>query len=417
MMDTGRDGTSHRGDGKCGDGDDSGNGRGNGRGGITFKGLRGVLAGPGYFYRPRQILVGATAAERPDLARRLRGADASPDNKLNEKFRKAGLDVRAFRLPAHVDIPELIDWLREGDVGDAAPDISPNYVFPGQPWYNGGPHGEPQDAKAFLDGTVPDPESPVIAVLDTGYDPAVDTLHPGLAARIDHVLSDDEVATEPSGYFAQEGGHGTFVDGIVMRVAPGLRIRHARVLDPEGVGDDATIALRVATDPAPVINLSLGGYTADDQPPTGLASAMARLGNSAVVVAAAGNNGSPRPFWPAAFQPVVAVGALDTTSGRPQRASWSNYGHWVDVYAPGVNVRSTYLSGEWKLTTDPAPWHLGGWAHWSGTSFAAPQVAAEIAKAVQDGLPPLQAAHAVLGAAAWLPGVGPVITPVPGVID
>ena len=87
------------------------------------------------------------------------------------------------------------------------------------------------------------------------------------------------------------------------------------------------------------------------------------------------------------------------------------------MYAPGVNVRSTYLKGEWKLATDPAPQHLGGWAHWSGTSFAAPQVAAEIAKAVQDGLRPLQAAHAVLGSASWLPGVGPVITPIPGVID
>jgi hypothetical protein len=82
-----------------------------------------------------------------------------------------------------------------------------------------------------------------------------------------------------------------------------------------------------------------------------------------------------------------------------------------------VNVRSTYLNGDWKLATDPAPHHLGGWAYWSGTSFAAPQVAAEIAKAVQDGLPPLQAAHAVLGAARWLAGVGLVITPVPGVID
>ncbi len=414
MMDTGRDGTAHWDDGEC---DGSGGGKGTGRGGITFKGLPGVLMGPGYFYRPRQILVGATAAEQPDLIRQLRGAGASPDEQLNGRFSKAGLDVRAYRLPARVSIPELIARLREGDVGEAAPDVSPNYVFPGQPWYNGGPYGEPQNASAFLDGPVPDPGSPVVAVLDTGYDPAIDALHPGLAARIDHVLSDDEVATEPSGYFAQEGGHGTFVDGIVMRVAPGLRIRHARVLDPEGLGDDAMIALRVATDPAPVINLSLGGYTADDQPPTGLASAMAKLGNSAVVVAAAGNNGSSRPFWPAAFNLVVAVGALDTTSGGQQRASWSNYGHWVDVYAPGVNVRSTYLSGEWKLATDPAPWHLGGWAHWSGTSFAAPQVAAEIAKAVHDGLPPLQAAHAVLGAASWVPGVGPVITPVPGVID
>jgi Subtilase family len=417
-MSWGRDRASRRGgDDGCGDDHDGGTGKARHHSGMTFKGLPGVLAGPGYYYRPRSILVGATASEQPDLTRKLLRARGVPDEKLNERFAKAGLDVRAYLLPEDVNIPRLITTLRATDVGEAAPDVSPNYVFPGQPWWNGGPFGEPQNAQAFIDGRVPDPQSPAIAVLDTGYDPAIDNLHPGLAARIDHTASDDEVAVEVSGYFAQEGGHGTFVDGVIMRVAPDLRIRHAKVLDPEGVGDDATITLRVATDPAPVINLSLGGYTANDQPPTGLASALAKLGSSAVVVAAAGNNGSSRPFWPAAFQPVVAVGALDTTAGSPQRALWSNYGHWVNVYAPGVNVRSTYLSGDWKLATDPAPHYLGGWAHWSGTSFAAPQVAAEIAKAVQHGLPPRQAAHTVLGAARWLAGVGPVITPVPGVID
>jgi hypothetical protein len=384
---------------------------------MTFTGLPGVLAGPGYYYRPGSVLVGATARDQPGLTRTLMRAKGAPDEELNGRFAKAGLDVSAYLLPPQVSIPELITRLRMTAEGEAAPDISPNHVFPGQPWWNGGPYGEPQNAQAFVDGRVPGSQSPAVAVLDTGYDPAIDTLHQGLAARIVHLVSDDEDAFEASGYFAQEGGHGTFVDGIIMRVAPSLRIRHAKVLTPEGVGDDATIALQVATDMAPVINLSLGGYTADDQPPTGLASAMARLGNSAVVVAAAGNNGSPRPFWPAAFGTVVAVGALDTTSGSPRRASWSNYGHWVNVYAPGVNVRSTYLTGDWKLATDAAPHHLGGWAHWSGTSFAAPQVAAEIAKAVQDGLPPLQAAHTVLGAARWLPGVGSVITPVPGIID
>jgi hypothetical protein len=417
-MRRGRDWISRWGGGdRDSDGHDGGDGNGSSRGGITFKKLPGVAMGPGYFYRPRQVLLGATASGKPDITRRLRRAHGVPDDKLNEQFEQAGLDVRAYLLPARVNIPRLISSLRATEVGDAAPDVSPNYVFPGQPWWNGGPYGEPRDAQEFLDDRVPVPQSPVIAVLDTGYDPAVDHLHPGLAARIDHGPGDNEVGVAAGGYFAQEAGHGTFVDGIIMRVAPSLRIRHAKVLSPDGVGDDATIAAYAATDPASVINLSLGGYTADNQPPTALANAMAKLGDSAVIVAAAGNNGSPRPFWPAAFKAVVAVGALDTTSGAPRRASWSNYGYWVDVYAPGVNIRSTYLDGDWKLATDPAPWHLGGWARWSGTSFAAPQVAAEIAKAVQGGLPPLRAAHTVLGAASWLTGVGPVITPVPGVID
>jgi hypothetical protein len=416
-MGWGRDMAWRRYCGGRGDGHDA-IGTGIGPNGMRFKGLPGVLVGPGYYYRPRQVLVGASAREQPDLTRRLLRVKGIPDDKLNGQFERAGLDVRAYLLPPGVNIPRLISSLRATDVGEAAPDVSPNYVFPGQPWWNGGPYDEPRDAPAFADSSVSSSQPPAIAVLDTGYDPAIGNLHPGLAARIDHVPgTDDENAVEPSGYFAQEGGHGTFIDGVIMRVAPTLRIRHAKVLDPEGVGDDATITLCVATCPAPVINLSLGGYTADDQPPTGLASAMAKLGNSAVVVAAAGNNGSPRKFWPAAFGPVVAVGALDTTSGGPQLASWSNYGDWVDVYAPGVNVRSTYLDGDWKLATDPAPWHLRGWAHWSGTSFAAPQVAAQIAMAIRPGKTPVQAMHAVLGNAQWVANIGAIINPNPSVID
>jgi subtilisin family serine protease len=128
------------------------------------------------------------------------------------------------------------------------------------------------------------------------------------------------------------------------------------------------------------------------------------------VVAAAGNNASPEPFWPAAFKRVVAVGALDATSDEPVRASFSNYGHWVDVYAPGERVHSMYLDGTY-LEADKHLAHLKGWAQWSGTSFAAPHVAAEIARRVGDGVTARQAAHQVLGAARWLPGVGPVLIP------
>jgi hypothetical protein len=377
-----------------------------------------VLPGPGYFYAPGRVLVGPTAINQADLLTQLGEVSAAPDEKLNSEFAEAGLGVRAFLVPPDVNIPELITRLRDRPDGEEIPDVSPNHVLLGAGWWNGGPHGEPRNAKAFTDYPE-DPEgTPLIAVLDTGYDPAVTVLHPGLAARIDHVTGEDENAVvPPHNYFAQEAGHGTFIDGIIMRVAPGVRIRQRNVLRPDGVGVEAQIILRMKQERAPVINLSLGGYSAGDHPPTGLADAIATLGDKAVVVAAAGNHGLTRPFWPAAFGPVVAVGAVDTTSGPMHRPIWSNYGHWVDVSAPAVKVRSTYLKGEWKLADDPAPWSLGGWAHWGGTSFAAPQVAAEIAKAVQDGLPPLQAAHAVLGSASWHPGIGPVITPVPGVID
>jgi subtilisin family serine protease len=75
-----------------------------------------------------------------------------------------------------------------------------------------------------------------------------------------------------------------------------------------------------------------------------------------------------------------------------------------------VRVHSTYLDGVYQ---DPGKHleHLKGWALWSGTSFAAPHVAAQIARLVHGGLTARQAAHQVLASARWEPGIGPVLIP------
>jgi subtilisin family serine protease len=184
------------------------------------------------------------------------------------------------------------------------------------------------------------------------------------------------------------------------------------VLDPMGVGDDATIAAGLARASAPVINLSLGGYTHDDAPPVALGVALARYaGDDVVAVAAAGNHGQDRPFWPAAFKHVVSVGAMDWSDGAWQLAPFSNYGWWVDVYAPGVEVRSTYLQGVWQLPDETVPRPIHGYARWSGTSFAAPQVASLIAKAIPRAGNARRAAYAVLARARWEPRLGPAVAP------
>ena len=93
-----------------------------------------------------------------------------------------------------------------------------------------------------------------------------------------------------------------------------------------------------------------------------------------MVVAAAGNDGLNQPYWPAAFTTadvpwagqVVAVAAHDGSDV----CSWSNTGPWVSLAAPGSDITSTYVT-QWEFTA--------GWAQWSGTSFAAPYVAAAIA--------------------------------------
>jgi len=174
---------------------------------------------------------------------------------------------------------------------------------------------------------------------------------------------------------------------------------------------------------APPLNVTPAGGSAPSRRAAGAAMAWApviglllgALAAGFAVVAAAGNNNSQEPFWPAAFKRVVSVGALDTRDGTARLAGFSNHGAWVDVYVPGVRILSTYLEATWKLPSDPEPRALDGYAYWSGTSFAAPQVAAMTANALPAAGSARQAVLDVLAQATWIPGLGPALIPEPGV--
>ena len=388
-----------------------------------------VLEGPGFLYRPRQILFETGVMQTEPVETELLKHGGSLDVQLSDRFVEAKLPIRAYLMPPEVYIPGLVAQLRErpyGEWGAPMANVSANHVFCGEPGnYHGGPNGPPASASPFPEGGYGEPTAgaPEIAVLDTGYDLQIQTLHPGLGApRVVFQPGTQENPYTSSGYLAQEAGHGTFIDGIIMQLAPEVVIRQVQLLNPAGVTDDACVglAIRALGNSVPVINLSLGGYTQGDTAPLTSGAAIAALPDSVVVVAAAGNNQSNEPFWPAAFNSVVSVGALDTTQSAPQVADFSNYGNWVDVYAPGVDAYSTYLQANWMLPNDnPPPRPMDGWATWSGTSFATPQVAAAIANTLlQSGGTARQAAHTVLSQAQWmpvtgLPGITGVMTYIP----
>jgi subtilisin family serine protease len=112
------------------------------------------------------------------------------------------------------------------------------------------------------------------------------------------------------------------------------------------------------------------------------------------VVAPAGNEDTLHPYWPAATESVVGVASSE--AGCNLRAPFSNWGTWCDCCADGDNVVSTYIDWSGPVAGYAPGVHekFTGWARWSGTSFAAPKVAAAIACVVarSDGqLAPVEA--------------------------
>ena len=186
-----------------------------------------VLEGPGFLYRPRQVLLETGVMQTQPVETELQKHGGVPDDQLNERFGAARLPVRAYLMPPEVYIPGLVARLRErpyGEWGTPAANVSANHVFCGEIGdYHGGPYGEPTSASPFSEAQYGTPATgaPEIAVLDTGYDTQIQALHPGLEPpRVVYQpgLGSPENPLTPSGYLAQEAGHGTFINGVTSRI-------------------------------------------------------------------------------------------------------------------------------------------------------------------------------------------------------
>jgi membrane-anchored mycosin MYCP len=258
-----------------------------------------------------------------------------------------------------------------------------------------------------------------------------DSLRPGRGVRIgvidtklcEHPWLDDSYDAAPGGLLpldqARKGGklasavigHATFVSGMILQRAPGATLEISPVLDDRAQGTVWKAAQRIvqfAGSGVDILNCSFVCFTDDDDAPLVLATAIDRLGPEVVVVAAAGNHGDPnakseelpdlepnKPSWPAALDEVVAVGAEDA---KGERANFSPDAKWVDRYELGVDVRSTYVTGEVlgeRLRPEPGPngeltekvelKFAEPYATWDGTSFAAATFSGRIAAGIQPG--------------------------------
>jgi subtilisin family serine protease len=161
---------------------------------------------------------------------------------------------------------------------------------------------------------------------------------------------------------------------------PGATVDVVRLFAGNGIADewnlrDRLIEVSKQSPPPHLVVLSLSGYSG---PLGALALAdgiRAVQQGGTVVVASAGNDASCRPTIPASLPGVVSVGGIGP--GGP--APFSNYGPWVRACAPAVDLVSTFFDG--LPATNSALSDLDdfkGWARWSGTSFAAPAVAAAL---------------------------------------
>ncbi|MGW4213491.1 S8 family peptidase [Lentzea sp. NPDC004789] len=230
-----------------------------------------------------------------------------------------------------------------------------------------------------------------------------------------------------TGYLSSHTGHATFVIGVIHQTEPDADVLSIRVMYNDGIvyADVLVQALKKLHERivdaqengrpdqmVDVVCLSLGGYREAglagveyDQ----LTKAIDDLRERGViVVAAAGNYASSRPFFPAAladrpdddFPPVISVGACNPNGTK---AFFSNDGPWVRCWASGAAVISTFpenVNGsrtpQFRVTTNGGNELLAvreslesddyryGCAEWSGTSFAAPMVAARIASLLID---------------------------------
>ena len=316
-------------------------------------------------------------------------------------------------------------------VGKATPDHALSLCGNGHPC----PATEPAEVPSHSMSPVPpvsngiccgkhgwDGHEVIVGVVDGGLLEDAPKRWPWMAG----VCGDPEVPFGgPKGHIQPYSCHGTFVAGCVRCTAPKAKVcvKKAEYIDHRpcaGMAYEHEIIAKMSDLldlGADIIVCEFDGFTRFHRPMhTFTAFYDKRLRHlNAVVLAPAGNDTTQLPTFPGAYSWVIGVGALSADGNS--RADFSNYGGWVDVYAPGEDLVNAFAVGDYTCVEEPhvnEQRHFAGIANWSGTSFSTPLVAGMIAarmSATGENAP--QAAEALmrLARSQAVAGVGPVLLP------
>ncbi|MEU6879619.1 S8 family peptidase [Streptomyces sp. NPDC046712] len=241
-----------------------------------------------------------------------------------------------------------------------------------------------------LSGTYTYPDTAGSGVTAYVIDTGVRITHSQIAGRASNgydAVDGDSVAQDGNGH----GTHvATTIAGSTYGVAKAAKIVAVRVLDDDGSGTTAGViagidwvtAHHAAGAPA-VANLSLGGGAS-----TALDNAVKNsIADGVTYAVAAGNEGvNASSTSPARVPAAITVGATSSTDAK---ASWSNYGSVLDLFAPGVSITAGWNTSDTATSTI------------SGTSMATPHVAgaAAVYLAGHTSATPTQVASALVNGA------------------